>query len=143
MYTYFGHVWTWLDINVFNSNIFFVIFLWMKYMEHTLIDMLNLSSLECTRVCYECLLSKQGRGIRVVHSLQEWSWKITQWMQWVLDYHWTCRGKLLFPLFIFSLRCHKRKPLRHLVNYGKSDCLYIKFLNVGVSDKGGGSYFKG
>ena len=53
----------------------------MKYMEHTLIDMLNLSSLECTRVCYECLLSKQGQGIRVVHSLQEWSWKITQWMQ--------------------------------------------------------------
>ena len=39
---------------------FLVIFLWMKYMEHALIDKLKLSNLECTRVCYECLLSKQG-----------------------------------------------------------------------------------
>ena len=66
-----GNKWTWLDINVSNSNFFFflVIFLWMKYMEHALIDKLKLSNLECTRVCYECLLSKQGWDIRDVHSL--------------------------------------------------------------------------
>ena len=48
----------------------FVIFLWLKYMLHALVDMLKLSNvLECTRVCYECLLSKQGWGLRDVYSL--------------------------------------------------------------------------
>ena len=42
--------------------------------------------------------------------------------------------------FIFSLKCLKRKPLRHLVNYGKSDRLSINSLNVGVFDEGGNSY---
>ena len=60
----------WLDINVFNPNICFVIFLWLKYMLHALVDMLKLSNvLECTKVYYECLLNKQGWGIRDIHSL--------------------------------------------------------------------------
>ena len=45
MYIYFEHVWTWLDINVFNPNICFVIFLWMKYMLHALVDILELSKI--------------------------------------------------------------------------------------------------
>ena len=32
-------------------------------------------------------------------------------------------GKLLFPPIFFSLRILKIRPLRHLVNYGKSDHL--------------------
>ena len=45
MYIYFGHVWTWLDINVFNPNICFVIFFWMKYVLHALVDILELSKM--------------------------------------------------------------------------------------------------
>ena len=44
---------------MFSLNICFVIFLWLKYMLHALVDMLKLSYvLKCTRVCYECLLCK-------------------------------------------------------------------------------------
>ena len=55
----------------------------------------------------------------------------------VLDYRRTCGGKLFFPLIIFSMS--KEKPLRHIVNYGKGDCLTINSLNVEVSGEGGGT----
>ena len=42
----------------------------MKYMLHALVKHTwVVKNLECTRVCYECLLSKQGWHIRDVHSL--------------------------------------------------------------------------
>ena len=44
----------------------------MKYMLHALVDMLKLSNvLKCTRVCYECLLSKDETLEMSIHYKNE------------------------------------------------------------------------